>query len=133
MNQENYKYQTKRCTIPSGTAATDAIQFKEILDKEYDLCRGIAVYEISDGGIQGTSLGIKHTKGKIFQDPTTVKDYLAGDGLKFGDRYKQFGGSIDNKGGREILLEFYTEEETTSDAIYDVVFQLVNEIITPNN
>ncbi len=120
------KYQTKVCTIPESTGA-GKYPFTVTLDADSDYAKGVAVYEVSSGGLVGQTLGLRQREGKTFQDPTLIADWLCSSSVPQDRRYKEFGDNIPAK-GKEMVIEIETANSNDDgDAVYHVVFQLVKE------
>lgn len=122
MAKQNIKYQRLEITYPNGTVAGSKKNHELILDGEMDRVVGIAMYPISDGGIENIRLGLTDNSGEI-QEPTHQDDWID---KGFGDYYARKKPMDIEARGRKITVTVELPENLTADLKFDMVFILKN-------
>lgn len=77
MSSKNKRLQTEQYTIPTGTVAGTAIEFKATMDPNYKRCVGYSVFEKANTANHKYEISLSDKDGKI-QD-TVIADYILTD------------------------------------------------------
>lgn len=114
------KYQRIEVVYPSGTTAGQKTNNNIILDPEMEKAVGIAMYPISNGGVDAVRVGLRDQSGEI-QEPTHQDDWIDKGFGSYYDRKKPL--DVDAK-GRKVTITVDIPEDLTSDLKFDLVFIL---------
>jgi|GEM_PF-5448940 len=121
--QKKYKYQTRLVTIPSATAAGSTTDTGVTLDRSYDVCTGISVQQVSDGGIANAyyRVGFKD-ENNTYQNLTHVGNLKAGDAVAPNEKYLDV--NIPITDGQQFDIQTNIPAVLVTDLIYEVSFRL---------
>ena len=122
MARQNIKYQRLEVSYPAGTTAGLRKDNIVILDPEMDKAVGIAMYPITDGGIDAVRIGMTDPSGEV-QEPTHQDDWTD---KGYGDYYNRKKPLDIEARGRKITIAVDIPGTLQSDLKFDLVFILKN-------
>ncbi len=122
MAKQNIKYQRLEISYPNGTTAGNKKDHSIVLDPAMDKVVGIAMYPISDGGVDAIRLGLSDHSGEI-QEPTHQDDWID---KGYGDYYNRKKPMDLEANGKPVTANVEIPSDLTADLKFDLVFILKN-------
>lgn len=91
-----------------------------VLDQDFEGCKGVAVYENSNGGIPSFKIGLKDSS-RTYQEQTHKNDWVISTEVAPKDRYKPMALPTN---GAKLTIRTELPAAAVSDVSYDIVFLL---------
>lgn len=114
--------QTLSVLLPAGTSA-GLRELNVTLDQEYARCKGVSVYENSDGGAPNYKIGLKDAS-RTYQEPTHKNDWVCGPEVAPDYRHKSLPLPTN---GNQLTVQVDIPKALTSDLSFDIVFKLADK------